>query len=82
MEYKYKPSKVCAHEFIFNIENNIITSFVSKGGCPGNLIGISKLLINMPIDEVINKFKGVKCGLKPTSCPDQIAIALEKFINK
>ena len=50
-------------------------------GCNGNLKGISNLLIGMNINEVIHKLKGIKCGYKNTSCPDQIALALEKIKN-
>ncbi len=49
------------------------------GGCPGNLLGISQLLRGMDMDEVIRKFSGVQCGRKPTSCPDQIAAALQAY---
>ncbi|MBQ5562444.1 MAG: TIGR03905 family TSCPD domain-containing protein [Clostridia bacterium] len=52
------------------------------GGCHGNLQGISKLVQGMTIDEVIDRLKGIKCGFKPTSCPDQLAKALEEYKNK
>ncbi len=73
---KYKPKGVCSSEIDFEIKDNIITSISFKGGCNGNLQGISKLVTGMNIDEVIEKLNGIKCGFKPTSCPDQLAHAL------
>ncbi len=82
MEYIYHPTGVCSQEMIFNIENGIITDLKVIGGCHGNLQGIAKLAIGRPIDEVIEKLRGIKCGFKPTSCPDQISKALEEYKNK
>ena len=79
MEYRYKPQGVCSSEMIIEVDNNIIKNIKVIRGCDGNLKGISKLLIGMNIDEVITKLKGIECGYKNTSCPDQIAIALEKI---
>ena len=81
MEYSYKPSGVCSREFIFDIEDDIIKSMKVVGGCSGNLQGISNLLVGMNINDVVEKIKGVTCGVKSTSCPDQIALALQKFIE-
>ena len=79
MEYRYKPQGVCSREMIINIEDNIIKNIKVINGCDGNLKGIAKLLTGMNIDEVISRLKGIECGYKNTSCPDQIAIALEKI---
>ncbi len=79
MEYRYKPQGVCSSEIIINVEHNIIKDIKVINGCDGNLKGISKLLIGMNIDDVISKLKGIKCGFKDTSCPDQIAKALEEI---
>ena len=79
MEYIYEPEGVCSHKIIFDIENNIIKSVKIIGGCPGNTVGLSKLLEGQNIDDVIKKLKGITCGYKETSCPDQIAKALEKY---
>lgn len=81
MEYSYKPSGVCSREFIFDIENDIIKSMKVVGGCSGNLQGISSLLVGMNINDVVNRVKGIKCGMRSTSCPDQIALALKKYIE-
>ena len=79
MEYISEPEGVCSHKIIFDIENNIIKSVKIIGGCPGNTVGLSKLLEGQNIDDVIKKLKGIPCGYKGTSCPDQIAKALEKY---
>lgn len=63
---------------IFDIENNVVKSLKVIGGCNGNLQGISKLVEGLPIDEVIKRLEGIRCGIKPTSCPDQIAKALKE----
>lgn len=81
MEYIYRPQGVCSTEMRINVENNIVKNIQVLNGCSGNLQGISNLLIGMNIDEVIKKLKGIRCGFKRTSCPDQIATALEKIKN-
>ena len=75
MEYRYKPQGVCSTEIIVEVENNIIKNLKVINGCNGNLQGIASLVKGMTIDDVIAKLK----GRKGTSCPDQIAIALEKI---
>ena len=72
MEYRYKPQGVCSTEIIVEVENNIIKNLKVINGCNGNLQGIASLVKGMTIDDVIAKLKGI-------SCPDQIAIALEKI---
>lgn len=74
------PKGVCCKKIQFEIENNTIKTVKFIGGCPGNLQAISLLIEGMPIDEVIAKFKGNLCR-NGTSCTDQLAKALEKFIN-
>lgn len=77
----FKTTGVCAKEIHFQIENNILRNIDFKGGCPGNLIGISSLVKDMPIDEAIEKLQGITCGPKNTSCPDQLSIALKQYKN-
>lgn len=79
MKYTYKPEGVCSEKMIFEIENNVVKSVQIINGCDGNLKGISKLITGMHIDDVILKLKGIECGYKNTSCPDQIAKALEQY---
>ncbi len=75
----YKTHGVCSREMQIDTENGIITDVRIIGGCPGNLYGLSKLVKNMEIDEVITRLRGISCGEKSTSCPDQLAIALEEI---
>jgi uncharacterized protein (TIGR03905 family) len=77
----YKTSGVCCTEINFEVEDNIIKNVIFKGGCSGNASGISKLVIGMAIDDVINKLEGITCGYKSTSCPDQLCKALKEWRN-
>jgi len=79
MKYTYEPSGVCSRQINFEVENGIVTKLEVIGGCNGNLQGISKLVIGMKVEDVINKLKGIDCKGKGTSCPDQIARALEEI---
>lgn len=79
MVYTFKPQGVCSMEMIVDIEEKIIKSVQIKGGCPGNSLGVSSLVAGMHIDEAIKRLKGIMCGVKGTSCPDQLAKGLEKI---
>lgn len=79
MEYRYRPEGVCSVEMIFDIENDIVKKLKIVGGCPGNTVGVSKLIENKSIEEIISLLKSIQCGNKGTSCPDQVARALEKY---
>ncbi|WP_167957659.1 TIGR03905 family TSCPD domain-containing protein [Anaerosporobacter faecicola] len=78
----YKTSGVCSQEIHFDIENNILKNVSFVGGCSGNTQGIAKLVEGMSVDEVINRLDGLKCGYRPTSCPDQLAKALRAYQQK
>lgn len=78
----FKTTGVCAKEIQFDIEDNKIKSVNFIGGCPGNLIGISHLVKDMEIETAIAKLKGISCKTKETSCPDQLAQALESYLNQ
>ncbi len=77
----YTPKGVCSRQMDIDYEDNKIVSVKVTGGCNGNLKGIGSLLVGMDIDEAIKRLEGITCGMKPTSCPDQIAQAL-KTIQK
>lgn len=80
MIFEYDPKGVCSMHYTFDIdENDIIKSVKILGGCQGNLSGISKLLVGMNIDHVIERFEGTDCHGKGTSCPDQISKALKAY---
>ena len=80
MQYEYKTKGTCSQKIFFEIENGIVTDVSFLGGCNGNLQGISALVKGMPATEVISKLEGIRCGMKPTSCPDQLAQALKGAI--
>jgi len=78
--YTYKTRGVCSTEILFDIKNDIITDLTIVGGCRGNTQGVAKLAIGRNVDEVISLLKGIKCRGN-TSCPDQLATALELYKN-
>ena len=81
MTYTYTTKGVCARSITIEVENNIVKEVKFFGGCNGNTSGISKLVVGMEIDEVISRLENIRCGFKTTSCPDQLAIALEEALN-
>ena len=82
MKYVYKTSGTCSQEMIIEVEEDIIKKVTIIGGCKGNTAGISKLVEGMKIEEVIKKLKGTPCETRGTSCPDQLAKALEEIKDK
>ncbi len=76
MVYNYKTRGTCSSEIIVDLDGDTIKSVRFIGGCNGNTKGICALVEGMKADEVIKRFKGIKCGFKPTSCPEQLAFAL------
>ena len=78
MTIDYTPRGVCSRKFSIEVEDGTIQSVEISGGCHGNLQGISSLLRGMPVEEAIRRMEGIRCGAKPTSCPDQLAQALKK----
>lgn len=77
MEYTYKTRGTCSREIAFTVEDGKVSNVQFYGGCNGNLKGIGALVEGMDIDEVIARVEGIKCGMKATSCPDQLAQALK-----
>lgn len=82
MTHKYTPRGVCSMEMNIDIEGDIIKSVQIVGGCAGNTKGVSVLVEGMKIDDAINKLKGIDCRGRGTSCPDQLAKALEEIKEK
>ena len=82
MQFEYKTKGTCSQMISFEIEDNKVHNVSYLGGCNGNLQGISKLVEGMDIDEVIRRVEGIHCGMKPTSCPDQLANALKQAKEK
>ena len=79
---KYRTKGTCSSSIDIEMDGNVIESVIFTGGCNGNLQGISKLVEGMSAEDAISRLKGIKCGFKPTSCPDQLAIALESIVGK
>ena len=82
MQYEYKTKGTCSQRIIFEIEDGILKNVQFLGGCNGNLKGISSLVEGMKVEDVITRIDGIRCGMKQTSCPDQLASALKEAISK
>ena len=83
MTYSFRPSGVCSQEMRVELDDQgIIRDLKVVGGCSGNLQGISALVRDMPAQEAIARLRGIRCGFKPTSCPDQLAKGLEAVLQK
>lgn len=78
MDYEYKTRGVCARTIDFSIEDGKVRNVRFNGGCNGNGKGVSALVDGMDVQEAIARMKGITCGMKSTSCPDQLAQALEQ----
>lgn len=79
MQYKYRTTGTCSQEITFEVEDNKLKNVQFLGGCNGNLQGIGRLVEGQDVDTVITKLEGIRCGMKPTSCPDQLAQALKAY---
>lgn len=82
MKFTYRTRGTCSSQIQFEIENHKLKNVVYIGGCNGNLQGIGKLVEGMDVDEVREKLRGISCGGRPTSCPDQLARAIEEAERK
>lgn len=80
MTITYRPKGVCSRLMRVEVEDGIIRQVEVQGGCSGNLQGISRLLVGMPVQQAIERMEGVRCGGKPTSCADQLAKALRQAL--
>ena len=78
--YTYYPKGTCSKQMEVDLEDGVIKDVRVLGGCNGNLQGISRLLVGMPVQQAIERMEGVRCGGKPTSCPDQLAKALRQAL--
>ncbi|MBQ9073509.1 MAG: TIGR03905 family TSCPD domain-containing protein [Muribaculaceae bacterium] len=82
MKFKYHTTGTCSRTIEFEINNGILNNVVFYGGCDGNLKGVCALVDGRPATEVITCLKGIRCGLKSTSCPDQLATAIEQALSQ
>ncbi len=78
---RYKTHGTCSTAIDIEMDGGIIKSVAFTGGCNGNLKGISSLVEGMNAEEAVSRLKGIRCGFKPTSCPDQLAHALEEILQ-
>jgi len=81
MQYEYTTKGTCSRQILFDIEDGKVKNVQYIGGCNGNLKGIGKLVEGMDAQEVIERLEGTTCGMKNTSCPDQLAKALKQALN-
>lgn len=81
MTYNYEPKGVCPSNISFDFEDGHVKNVSFTGGCQGNLIGLSKLTEGKTPDEIISILRGITCGRKPSSCPDQLTYAVEQAIK-
>ena len=80
MTFVYNPRGVCARQFTITVEDGVVQDVQVVGGCSGNLQGISALVRGMKVEEAVSRMEGIRCGMKATSCPDQIAKALKTVL--
>lgn len=81
MTKSYTPRGVCSRHMTAEVEDGVIKSIEVIGGCSGNLQGISRLLPGMKVADAVERMRGIRCGGKPTSCPDQLSRLLEGFLE-
>lgn len=80
MKYDFTPKGVCSRGIHVELDGDVIRSVKFDGGCNGNTQGVAALAVGMTVDEYVKRCKGIKCGFKNTSCPDQLALALEEAL--
>ncbi len=81
MQFEYRTQGTCSQRILFEVEDGKVKNVQFLGGCNGNLKGIGSLVEGLDIDDVIARLEGIKCGMKQTSCPDQLAAALKAVKN-
>ena len=82
MVYSYKTRGVCSQRIDMELDGNVIKEVVFTGGCHGNLQGLSSLVKGMTVEEAVSRLRGIRCGYKDTSCPDQLSIALSAALER
>lgn len=81
MTHTRKNKGTCSKTTTVTVENGIVTAVEFKAGCEGNLSGLAKMCVGRPVEEVINRLQGTRCGFKKTSCPDQLSLALREALE-
>ena len=80
MTIDYKTKGTCSSRMRIEVEDGVVWDIQITGGCDGNLQGLSRLVTGMKVEDVISRLEGIRCGFKPTSCPDQLAQALKESL--
>lgn len=80
MTITYQTKGTCSRQMMIEVEDGVVRSVKIVGGCDGNLKGISKLVVGMKVEDVVDRLSGIRCGAKATSCPDQLATALRQAL--
>lgn len=81
MTHKYTTRGVCSRSVTFDLEDGVVHNVRFEGGCAGNTQGVAALIEGMPAEEAVRRLRGIRCGFKSTSCPDQLAAALEQALK-
>ncbi len=79
---EYKTKGTCSRLIVIDVEDDVITNCKFVSGCPGNTVGVATLVKGMKVSEAISRLKGIKCGMRSTSCPDQLATALVEALEE
>lgn len=78
--FTYQTKGVCSRAIDIEIENGIVAKVTYHGGCSGNTQGVAALVQGMKVEEAVKRLSGIRCGMKATSCPDQLAVALKEYL--
>ena len=81
MKYRYRTQGTCSQMIEFDVTDGVLSGVTFYGGCDGNLKGIAQLVEGMKVEDVISRLSGIRCGVKSTSCPDQLAKALQQVLE-
>lgn len=81
MTVVYTPKGVCSRKMIVSAENGTVTEAEIIGGCGGNTQAVCRLVVGMTLEEAISRLQGIECGMKGTSCPDQLSIAMRQLLE-
>ena len=82
MAYTFTPKGVCSRGITIELDGDTVASVQFMGGCAGNTQGVARLVEGMKVEEAIRRLRGIRCGMRPSSCPDQLSIALERALEE
>lgn len=82
MVYNYTPKGVCSRAITIELDGDTVKSVQFMGGCAGNTQGVARLVEGMKAQDAIKRLRGIRCGMRPSSCPDQLSIALERALEE